>query len=272
MRGVRPVPAALPDVPRHGRGGAVAAGPHRRHAGRPVARRRRRRRVRAVHGDVHPVPRVRAGVPERRPVRPPDGGHTRGARRRSPDGAAVAAGRASPCSDGTGCCSPARHCWRSRSDCGWSRSGPGWPGCRCGGGRGVAASVGPTRRRRVAVHGLRDGRLDARHPPVDGGRSSRRPARTFRGLARRLLRRAAQPRRARRRPPAGWPSARSRRCRATTPIVVNSAGCGAALKDYGHLLGTPAAAAFAARVVDVQEWLAGRLGSPAAGARAGSAR
>ena len=30
------------------------------------------------------------------------------------------------------------------------------------------------------------------------------------------------------------------------PIVVNSAGCGAALKDYGHLLGTPEAAAFAA--------------------------
>ncbi len=44
------------------------------------------------------------------------------------------------------------------------------------------------------------------------------------------------------------------------PIVVNSAGCGAALKDYGHLLGTPAGHAFAARVVDVHEWVAGRLG------------
>jgi glycolate oxidase iron-sulfur subunit len=43
------------------------------------------------------------------------------------------------------------------------------------------------------------------------------------------------------------------------PIVVNSAGCGAALKDYGHLVGTPEAAAFAARVVDVQEWLAPRV-------------
>ena len=43
------------------------------------------------------------------------------------------------------------------------------------------------------------------------------------------------------------------------PIVVNSAGCGAALKDYGHLLGTAEAAAFAARVVDVHEWLAPRL-------------
>lgn len=41
----------------------------------------------------------------------------------------------------------------------------------------------------------------------------------------------------------------------TTPIVVNSAGCGAALKEYGHLLGTPEAHAFAARVRDVHEWL-----------------
>ena len=40
------------------------------------------------------------------------------------------------------------------------------------------------------------------------------------------------------------------------PIVVNSAGCGAALKEYGHLLGTPAATAFAARVLDVHEYLA----------------
>jgi glycolate oxidase iron-sulfur subunit len=44
------------------------------------------------------------------------------------------------------------------------------------------------------------------------------------------------------------------------PILVNSAGCGAALKEYGHLLGTPEAAAFSARVLDVHEWLAPRLG------------
>jgi glycolate oxidase iron-sulfur subunit len=43
------------------------------------------------------------------------------------------------------------------------------------------------------------------------------------------------------------------------PVVVNSAGCGAALKDYGHLLGTEDAAAFAKRVVDVHEWLVPRL-------------
>jgi glycolate oxidase iron-sulfur subunit len=42
------------------------------------------------------------------------------------------------------------------------------------------------------------------------------------------------------------------------PIVVNSAGCGAALKDYGHLLGTPEAEEFSARVLDVHEFLAPR--------------
>lgn len=40
------------------------------------------------------------------------------------------------------------------------------------------------------------------------------------------------------------------------PIVVNSAGCGAALKEYGHLLDTDEARAFSARVVDSQEFVA----------------
>jgi glycolate oxidase iron-sulfur subunit len=39
------------------------------------------------------------------------------------------------------------------------------------------------------------------------------------------------------------------------PIVVNSAGCGAALKEYGELLGTPEAHHFAERVKDIHEWL-----------------
>jgi glycolate oxidase iron-sulfur subunit len=43
------------------------------------------------------------------------------------------------------------------------------------------------------------------------------------------------------------------------PVLVDSAGCGAAMKDYGHLLGTPEAARFSARVLDVHEWLEGRL-------------
>ena len=44
----------------------------------------------------------------------------------------------------------------------------------------------------------------------------------------------------------------------SAPILVDSAGCGAALKDYGRLLGTPAGAAFASRVVDINEWVATR--------------
>lgn len=47
-------------------------------------------------------------------------------------------------------------------------------------------------------------------------------------------------------------------------IVVNSAGCGALLKDYGHLLGDEAAERFAAKVRDVTELLA------AAGPRPGA--
>ncbi len=40
------------------------------------------------------------------------------------------------------------------------------------------------------------------------------------------------------------------------PVVVDSAGCGAAMKDYGRLLGTAEAHAFAARVRDFSEWVA----------------
>ncbi|MGA9275437.1 (Fe-S)-binding protein [Ilumatobacter sp.] len=53
------------------------------------------------------------------------------------------------------------------------------------------------------------------------------------------------------------------------PIVVNSAGCGAALKDYGTTVGTPEAERFSARVVDANEWLAERVDrlEPYAGVR-----
>src|SRR5947208_1456462 len=47
------------------------------------------------------------------------------------------------------------------------------------------------------------------------------------------------------------------------PIVVNSAGCGAMLKEYGHLL-DESAARFAARVKDVTELLAARGPRPGA--------
>jgi glycolate oxidase iron-sulfur subunit len=50
-------------------------------------------------------------------------------------------------------------------------------------------------------------------------------------------------------------------------VVVNSAGCGALLKDYGHLLGTEEAGRFGAKVRDVSELLAAcgpRPGAPLA--------
>jgi glycolate oxidase iron-sulfur subunit len=42
------------------------------------------------------------------------------------------------------------------------------------------------------------------------------------------------------------------------PVVVDSAGCGAAMKAYQRLLGTPEAARFSSRVRDLAEWLADR--------------
>lgn len=43
------------------------------------------------------------------------------------------------------------------------------------------------------------------------------------------------------------------------PVLVDSAGCGAQLKDLGHLLDTDEARRFSARVFDVSEWIAAHL-------------
>ena len=43
------------------------------------------------------------------------------------------------------------------------------------------------------------------------------------------------------------------------PVLVDSAGCGAALESYGRLLGTPEAEALSSRTYDVHEWLAAHL-------------
>lgn len=43
------------------------------------------------------------------------------------------------------------------------------------------------------------------------------------------------------------------------PILVNSAGCGAALKAYGDLLSTQEAVDFSGRVLDVHQWLSSRM-------------
>ena len=65
---------------------------------------------------------------------------------------------------------------------------------------------------------------------------------------------------------AGWRTEAVRRAEHTmtlfpgsAPILVDSAGCGAAMKDYGHLLGDRVAVAFSARVLDAHEWLAERI-------------
>lgn len=44
-----------------------------------------------------------------------------------------------------------------------------------------------------------------------------------------------------------------------SPVLVDSAGCGAAMKDYGRLLDTDEARKFSARVFDIHEWLALRI-------------
>lgn len=46
------------------------------------------------------------------------------------------------------------------------------------------------------------------------------------------------------------------------PILVDSAGCGAMLRDYGHLVGTADAERFSARVHDIADWLSKRALPP----------
>jgi glycolate oxidase iron-sulfur subunit len=65
---------------------------------------------------------------------------------------------------------------------------------------------------------------------------------------------------------AGLEHAAQRRAEATVaalggdaPVLVDAAGCGAALAGYGALLGTPEAQRFADRVVDVHRWIAAHL-------------
>jgi glycolate oxidase iron-sulfur subunit len=47
----------------------------------------------------------------------------------------------------------------------------------------------------------------------------------------------------------------------SAPILVDSAGCGAALRDYGHLVGTDEAVDFSSRVQDIHLWMAGHAGA-----------
>lgn len=60
-----------------------------------------------------------------------------------------------------------------------------------------------------------------------------------------------------------WATSTMRSMPGDAPILVDSAGCGAAMKEYGSLVGTDEARRFSARVVDVHEWLDSHLPSDA---------
>ena len=77
VRGVRPVPPPLPDVPADRRGVGVAARADRRHAFGRRGNGRGRRHVRDVHGPVPGVSRVRGRLSVARAVRPDDGARAR---------------------------------------------------------------------------------------------------------------------------------------------------------------------------------------------------
>ena len=175
VRQLRAVPAALPDVPRDRRRGVVAARPDLGDARRPLRRRRGHRRLRALHGDVRAVPRLRAGVPQRRAVRPADGGHPRHAGCAAAHDAVVAAARvprARPPSAAAGRLDVAR------------RRPTVATGAEADGAAEAGAAPRPApdadRRRRVAVHRLRHGCMAARDAPQHRQGARRRVGVTYR--------------------------------------------------------------------------------------------
>ena len=135
LRGVRAVPARVPDLPGHRARDRVAARADRRDAGGAARRRADRRRVRRGDGRVRGVPRLRGRVPVVGAVRPPDG------RAPAPRSQPTALrGRGGPpsgsatgsCSRATRCSSRSRGCSRSRSGCASCRGGSGCRSSRSG--------------------------------------------------------------------------------------------------------------------------------------------
>ena len=245
VRRVRAVPPALPDVPGHRPRDRVAARPHRRHArgrvdGAPIDD-----AFRAHDGDVRAVPRLRGRVPVGRAVRPPDGGHARRARARGAAprvrarAASASGSRSRWCCRATGCCSRSPGCSGSAQRLHLVPTRFGLPTLSAA----VAAHAARRRRRTRDAYLFTGCVMDAWQ----------------RDVHRAALRGHARDRRARRAPgrggdccgalhihagriargARGWPGASSRRCPGDAPVVVDSAGCGAAMKDYGRLLGTP---------------------------------
>ena len=143
MRELRAVPAALPDVPGDGGGRAVTARPDRCDAVGAMARMRRSTTAFVqVHGDVRAVPGMRAGVPERRSVRPADRGHQGhprlGAKGHDPTAAAGAEG-ARPSSSVARRVDAARRRAASAAGTPAARAATG---CRCGAGRAEESTDG----------------------------------------------------------------------------------------------------------------------------------
>ena len=201
MRGVRAVPAALPDLPGDGRGVGVAARADRGDACRPLRRSPARRRLHPLHGPVRAVPRLRGGLPVVGAVRPPDGRRARHPRQGDALPAVVAAGglpppRPPPPPPGGVDRARGRPARRSRAP----PAGSAAPAA-------AAPPLHAHRHRRLAVHRLRDGRLDAARARVgDTGPHRGRRRGGAAGFGRGLLRRAACARRAaRRRACAGPP-------------------------------------------------------------------
>ena len=188
----------------------------------------------AVHGDLRAVPRLRAGMPERRAVRPADGRH---ARRRWPAQQRITPRWQRLAFEVLGhhrCCSPGRPCWPSRSALHLvPKRARARRARRCAG----AGPMRPTGDDVWLFTGcvmdawLRDTHrstakvLDAvgiTYRLPDAGAACCGALHVHAGLhadAAALAERVM----------ASMPG--------DAPIVVDSAGCGAAMKDYGHLLG-----------------------------------
>src|SRR5581483_1035905 len=165
---MRPVPAALPDVPCHWRGVVVAAWPHRADAAGAVGGCAGGRRVRVVHGCVRAVPRLRDRLSRGGAVRPADGAHPPGAGPHAPVLPAVVAPARVP--------SAGLPLARARGfEPARARAAPAPPEPRpCGASRtATAAAVAPRPAHdgyaawiaaHVPVHRMRDGRVAARRP------------------------------------------------------------------------------------------------------------
>ena len=260
VRRVRSLPSALPHVPRLRARVRVAARADRGNARGRARGRARRRRVHRVDGDVRAVSRLRSRVPVVGAVRAPHGRHARSARRT-----------------------------RAAENRSWLRRLAEWAGFALVLPRHrllIALTWVTLVGQRLHLVPRRFGlpRLSARSLREPLHADEHGDAVLFTGCVmdawQRDVHRAALTvmRAAGARPalpgPGGdccgalhahaggsptrdvWRGRVIRSMPGDAPVVVDSAGCGAAMKDYGRLLGTPEAVAFSARVQDFSEWLA----------------